>query len=244
MLASNYSDYFDSQRFLLSGIALSENNSFFKQIDTQLEVSRLTSSARMEVAFSLPQLFQNQNFDKNLFAKITKQLICDHSVAVRDRVMHTLNLLPAEFCQKIYQELLHSAEASEWIRACAVESLGFWESDLSEINTRSFDKEFLVQRVADKAKIQKNKRSALKYHLSQFGNTKGLSRLSSYLCLAENGDLSSIRALHDMERNKTEIFAFTGHLLHKIIERRKQEIQKAQKEQDEQLSKKSLITFD
>lgn len=240
----NYSDYFGEQQYLLSGITWNENNSFFKHIDGQLKVSRLTDGARMEVAFALPRLFKNQNFDRELFSEIIKRLICDHSVAVRDRVMHTLDLLPIEFCQQIYQDLLNNPEATEWTRACAVESLGFWDSDLLEINTRKYDEQLLVRQFADKAIIQKNNRSALKFHLSQFEKTTGLSKLSAYLCLAEHGNLSSIRSLHEMERKKTETFAFISHLTHQINERRRKEMQDSQKTQDEQQTKRGFISFD
>ena len=242
--AENSNDFFGEQSQLVSGITFEWNEKFFKKILNYLENNRLSESSRTALCRNLPRIFKKQNSDKNIILNIIKILLADYNLDVRDRALNTLTLLPKEFCEKIYQEMSNTSGISEWTRACAVESLGYWESDAGEINKVLFENELLVRRAANKAIQQKTKLKNLKYHLSEFQNENGLARTSAFLCLADNGNLSSIWKLYETENTKSLTFTYTDNLIHEISEKRRKDIQESQRNQEKEQNERGTIYFD
>lgn len=237
-------DYFGEQSLLISGMTYEWNEIFFKRVLNYLETNRLSNGSRIAICRNLLRVFNNQSSDKSILLSIIKILLADYSLDVRDRALNTLTLLPAEFCGKVYQEMINAPGINEWTRAYAVESLGYWESDAAEINKMLFENELLVRRAANKILKQKSILKNLDFHLTEFQRENGLARGSAFLCLSNNGNLSSIWKLYEIENKKSLPFTFTDNLIHKIKEKRRKDVQEKQRKQEKEQNERGTIYFD
>lgn len=238
----NSRDFFNEQSLLIRGLTFEWNDEFFNKILGYLRNRRLSENSRREICKNLARVFKNSKSDKNVLAQMMKILLSDYSLENRDRSLNVLTLLPASFSREIYQEMLVSSETTEWERACAVETLGFWKSDQVEIDKMQYDKELLVRRAANKALEHRSKLEALKYHVSEFQNKSGLAKLSAFLCLKEKGILLTIWELYKIKAKKNK--TFIDNLVHKIQEKRRTRIQEDQRKQDRELNERGTIYFD
>lgn len=238
------SGFFNDQSQLIDGLTYKWEKEVFVKILTYLERNRLSERSRVNIARNLPGRFKDRSSDKKLLMRIMKFLVCDHSVNVRDRAMNSLTLLTVKLCKMLHQEIMNSPDANEWTRACAVESLGFWASASSEIDSMPFENELLVRQAANKASEHKKHLQTINYHISEFQSDDGIARLSAYLCLGDNGYLSTIWQLHKIERKRLLNFTYIENLIRKISERRRKDIQEIQKMQDKQKNERGAIYFD
>jgi HEAT repeat protein len=241
--ASGRSDIFDEQGSLLGGLTQHAPNIVLEHASTQYDRGRLTAGGRQEIARAIVRFFRDESTNKALLMETAKRLVCDYDVAIRERTMHALSFTSLAFCQQLYDELRAAPDADEWKRACAVQMLGFWDSDQSEIESARFDVELLVRRAADEALRYREKRQDLQKHLEQFRGTNGLGRLSSYLCLRKQGDLSTIWMLNESIQRNTLAHTFVRHLSHEIRERLRTDYRKRQEEQEKFSKSRGTIYF-
>jgi HEAT repeat protein len=242
--ASGYGDILDEQGSLFSGLIQHAPNIVLENVSTQYDRGRLSVGGRQEIANSIVRFFRDESANKALLMETAKRLVCDFDVAIRERAMHALRYTSPAFCQQLYDELWAASDADEWKRACAVQTLGFWDSDLSEIESARFGEELLVRRAADEALQNRQRRQDLQKHLEQFRGSDGLGRLCSYLCLKKQGDLSTIWALNESISNDTLAYTYVRHLSHEIRERLRKDYQERQREQEKRAKSRGTIYFD
>lgn len=242
--ASGYGDIFDEQGSLLSGLIQHAPNIVLENVSTQYDRGRLSVGGRQEIANSIVRFFRDESANKTLLMETAKRLVCDFDVAIRERAMHALRYTSPAFCQQLYDELWEAPDSDEWKRACAVHTLGFWDSDPSTIETARFGEELLVRLAADEALQNRDRRQELQKHLKQFRGSDGLVRLSSYLCLKKQGDLSTIWALNESIPRDTLAYTFVRHLSHEIRERLRTDYRKRQEEQKKRAKSRATIYFD
>jgi hypothetical protein len=152
--------------------------------------------------------------------------------------------MDAEFCRQLYQELRDHPSADEWIRACAVWTLGYWDSDLAQIESARYAEESFVRRAADEAMLLRRKQDELKQHLNTFTSADGVARLSAYLCLLKQGTLSTIWRLHESVSRQSLVHTYMHHLTYRISNRLRDEYKNRQKTQEKFFHERGIIYFD
>lgn len=237
--------FFDRQSRLVRGLLRNPQNHLLMVLSEHLEKDRLNESSRWQISNFLRGLAGNSSVDRKLVIKIVAHLVCDHEPSLRYNVLSILSFLDEEFCRDVYEFLADDATADEWTRACAVESLGYWNSDESKMQNARYDRDILVRRAADLALAQRAKRRKLEYHFTKFQNEKdGLARLSSFICLLENGDSETLRRLAPSSRKVSLQATYDNHLKSKISERLDRKESDLQREQVKRLRERSTIWFD
>jgi HEAT repeat protein len=224
------SDWFDNQSSLILGMVHDAPAECLKQFNAAYDGGYVHTSARETMATLIPQLYRNAVVDRQLLQEAIGRLLCDQHVAARERSANVLATLEPAFCRGIYEDLKRSA-TSERERACGTYMLGFWNSDSAEIERARFDGELLVRRAADAAREMQRLRTAMTWHVQRFSSDNGLARLSSYLCLKEKGQLSSIWQLTDLVRRPLLSRTFINELTTAIIDRVRNDYRKKEEEE-------------
>ncbi len=236
-------DIFDNQKSLIEGLVEHAPQILLERFNTHFDHGRLNTGGRIQLARAVSYLFKNKKVESTLILQTMKRLVCDYDVSVRDRASHALRFMDADFCQQLYDELQHT-ETNEWTRACAVWTLGYWDSNLAEIESARYDRESLVRRAADEALLLRKKHIELERHLNIFAGLDGLARLSSYLCLSKQGNLSTIWRLHDSINKQSLAYTYVRHVTERISNRLRDEYRKRQEEQEKFFSERGTIWFD
>lgn len=110
---------------------------------------RLSQSARETLTSWLPELSRNSAVDLMQLAEVTKRLLCDCELSVREQRGLALIRFELTICQQIYREL--RASSDEWQQACAIASLGYWQKDESEFASARFSASAQLRHAADLA---------------------------------------------------------------------------------------------
>jgi hypothetical protein len=235
-------DWFDNRSSLIVGMVNHEPNECLKQFNTAYDNGHINPRARETLASRILQLFVGDLVDRQLLKESIKRLVCDLHVPARERIVNALVKIDPAFCTLIYEELKRSA-ASERERACATYMLGFWSSDSGEIGKARFDGELLVRQAADAAREVQRLRSAMTGHVQRFSADDGLARLSSYLCLRDHGQLSSIWELNELTRPPSVSYTFAHELTRAISERLKSDYRKKEEEEKKLEDTRGTVWF-
>lgn len=235
--------FFNNQSALIEGLIEHEPDVILDQFNKSFDDGELTTTARETMSFMMARLFYRRSATEVLLLDTAKRLICDKHVPARERAALALSRTDPAFCHKLFEDLHNSGDADEWQRACAVYSLGFWESDLTIIEDARYDSELLVRHNADAALAVRLKKSHLQRHIERYKSGSGLTRLSSYLCLREQGDTSTIWSLYDDDRLNLQL-TFRRHLAERIKERLRGEHKKKQEGEEKQKESRGTVTFD
>jgi HEAT repeat protein len=237
-------DFFDNQSSLIEGLIQYSPELLLSRFNVQFDRGRLTSPGRIELARSISYLYKTKKVEPALLLQAMKRLACDRDVSVRDRASHSLRFMDAAFCQQLYQELRDDPSADEWIRASAVWTLGYWDSDLAEIESARYAEESLVRLAADEALLLQRKQDELERHLNTFSGADGVARLSSYLCLLKQGTLSTIWRLHDSVERQSLAHTYVRHLTDRVSNRLRNEYKKRQEAQEKFFGERGTVHFD
>ena len=237
-------DFFDNQSSLIEGLIEYSPELLLTRFNAQFDRGRLTSPGRVELARSISYLYKEKRVEPALLLQAMKRLVSDHDIMVRDRASHSLRFMDADFSQQLYQELRNDPCADEWMRACAVWTLGCWDSDLAEIESARYAEESLVRLAADEALLLRQKHVELELHLNTFSNIDGVARLSSYLCLLKQGTLSTIWRLHDLVDRQSLAHTYVRHVTDRISNRLRDEYKKRQEAQEKFFDERGTVHFD
>jgi HEAT repeat protein len=236
--------HLNNQGALITGLADHEPDIILGQFNKAFDDGYVTTNARETMARKVGDLFYRKHDNVIPLLETMKRLLSDKHVPARERAAHALGFADASFCLRLYKEMHDSPDANEWERASSVNSLGFWKSPMSLIEASRYDEELLVRRAADAALEIRLKKPHLERHFKQFNKQSGLARLSSYLCLEEQGDQSTIWNLND--DNKTTPFAriFRRRLYKHIEGRLANEYKKKIEAERKLLDDRGAIMFD
>lgn len=237
-------DFFDNQSSLIEGLIEYSPELLLTRFNAQFDRGRLTPPGRVELARSISYLYKEKKVEPVLLLQSMKRLACDQEVSVRDRASHSLRFMDSDFCRKLYQELRDDPGADEWMRACAVWTLGYWDSDLAEIESARYAGESLVRLAADDALELRRRQNELEAHFNTFSRAHGVARLSSYLCLLKQGTLSTIWRLHELVDRQSLAHTYVRHLTDHISNRLKDEYKKRQQAQGKFFDERGTVHFD
>ncbi len=205
------------------------------------DAGRLDRSARSELARLVPRMAKS-GLNPTALIALLKCLACDSYLPVREQAAQALGQLDPVICGKLYDELSCSAEA--WDRACAVYTLGFWDSDVGKIETARYAAEFVVRHAADVAYEVRIRRQALQRLVERFQSADGTTRLSAYLALKEQGDEQVVWSLYQSVPEHSLSHTFVKQLASDIQTRLQNERRKRAEEEEKLLAAPGTVRFD
>lgn len=235
--------YLNSQAALISGLVKYEPDIILDQFNKSFNDGYVTTHGRERMARELANLLYRKYQNESLLLETFKLLLSDKHVPARERTGHALRFANPSFCYRLYTAM-HDSSVSEWERASAIYSLGFWNSPIARIEAARYDEELLVRRTADEALVMRLKKPHLERHFHQYNTLSGLARLSSYLCLAEQGDQSTIWALNDNKKTKPFARIFRRCLYKRIERRLESEYKKKTDAESKLVDSRGTINFD
>lgn len=230
--ASGELSLWDNQTSLIRGLSRYNPALLLERVNRLYDEGLLNPGARMALAGCIPRLFHSDAADKTLLRDLGSRLVCDRDAQTRDITVHSLRRTSEQFCIGVYETLIGSPESDEWSRACAIYALGLLDSGHgpSSVESLRYDSELLVRRAADDVLDSMRRHQRLQLHLEYFNGTEGLSRLSAYLCLKQQGTVSTIWSLRDDMPEGAVAQAFVRHLSDGINQRLKEVYRKRQDE--------------
>lgn len=214
--SSSLPTFFQEQSFVLKAILRKARPELLEVVVEDLERRRLNSNSQYAIVNHLRLLTAKTLVDKDLIVRLATPIVTSMDHGVRYHALTVLDFLGEEVCQRIYERIVSSPDADERTVACAVESLGFWDSDPAAITEHRFDAREFVRDAADLALTQQAKRKLLEYHVGSFEHESGMKRLASYLCLCENGDGHTIRRLHELGGPSSLLYIQADHVTDRI----------------------------
>lgn len=241
---SKLPDYFGDQSALFKGTVLHSPNLLLTACQGQTTWGRLSYSGRKEISRWIYFLWTKSSADKRLLFEVAKRLISDPDLRVREMALHNVSLVTTGLGQELHASLIDDPNADERVRAYAVNSLGYWEGDRSEIDKFRTAKELLVRRAADAAIDLRERRLKLKFHVGQMGSSDGLARLSSYLCLKAHGDISTPWHLEQRIAKESAEAAYAGPLKKAIVDRLRNDDRKRQETEEKLVESRGTVWFD
>ncbi len=196
------------------------------------DAETLEPSAKRAVASRARQISGNKSASAESFVKLYARFLCDRDLTVRESAAASLAFIAPELRQQIYDAL--QTLNHEWVRGCAVYSLGFWDSDETEIERAHFDAVKTVRFFADVARPLRRKRASLEKVIQAFLQASGgSSRLAAYYALAEQGGNSNIETLYRHCSYENPAFLFMRNLetaIEKRVEGERKKRAEAEKE--------------
>jgi hypothetical protein len=241
---SKLPDYFGDQAALFKGTVLHNPNLLLSACQAQGTWGRLSYSGRKEIARWIHFLWTKSSADKSVLFETAKRLICDPDLRVREMALHNVSLVTTGLGQELHASLIDDPNADERVRAYAVNSLGYWEGDRSEIDKFRTAKELLVRRAAYAAIELRERRLELKCHVGQMSSSDGLARLSSYLCLKAHGDISTPWHLEQRIAKESAEAAYVAPLKKTILERLRNDDRKRQETEEKLVESRGTVWFD
>lgn len=242
---SSYEErYLNNQSALIAGLCLHEPDVILDQFNKSFDDGHVTVAARETMALWMGRLFNRKTADGTLLLETAKRLVCDKHVPAREMAVHTLRYGEKRFCEELFRQLYDSTHGTGWERASAAYTLGFWNSPGRLIQDARFDGAWLVRRAGDAALAIREKRQHLSKHLNMVESGKGLQRLSSYLCLSERGDQTTVWQMHDDDRMTGIAQAFRRRLTARINTRLTSEYKEKQEEENKLDESRGEIWFD
>jgi nucleoside phosphorylase/HEAT repeat protein len=240
--ARDESRRYDNQSPLIEGLVKYEPNTVLQQVNKAYDIGYLGIGARQTVAHLIPKLFSANDVKVPTLKQTIKRLLCDRDLLTRELTANSLKQTSTAFCQELFDEL-YGGSSDEWTRSCAVSMLGFLEFGDTQIESVRYVSELLVRQAADKARIMQLKHRRLDVHISQFGSVDGMARLSSYLCLKEHGDISTIHELRHFKPQDTLANVFLTSVTKSISERLREEYRKRKEEEKKRWDARGTIWF-
>jgi HEAT repeat protein len=236
--------YLNNQTAIIDGLVDYEPDVILGQFNKSFNDGDVTTRARETMAKRLADLFYLKHANEALLLEVARRLLSDEHVPARERACHALRFAKRSFCLRLFKRIHDAPGVGEWERACAVYSLGFIGGPVNLIKAARFDEELLVRYAADAALEIHDKKPHLEKHFKQYNSQNGLARLSSYLCLAEQGDQSTIWALGDGKNTNEFSQTFRADLTERIKRRLGEEYKKKSEEEQKLPITRGTITFD
>lgn len=230
--ASGEPSLLNSQTPLIRGLARHNPALLLESVNRLYDEGLLNSGARTVLAGQIPRLFRSDDAEKTLLRDLVSRLLCDRDAQTRDVTSHSLRRTSEPFCSGVYEALSSSPESDEWTRACAVYALGLWgnEREADLVESLRYGSELLVRRAADDVLDSMRRHQHLQAHRRHFNGTDGLGRLSAYLCLKQQGTVSTIWLLQEDTPEGAVTQAFVRQLTNGINKRLEEVYRKRQDE--------------
>ena len=219
------------QRWAFSVLAKHDPDGLLRHARRLYDENDLEDSARSRLVVLLARLLRSGTYNFGLVLPLLKRLLCDQDLWVRESIAEDLIYLTPAQAWQIYTEL--SSMGPDWAQACGVYSLGFWDSDASEIERMRYSPIPMVRFFADRALTIRRKRVQLRELAYSFVSTEGVARVSSYLALVQEGSEQDLHYIDEMVETEDVIAVFLPHmqtLVQAVVKRRREELTKNEEE--------------
>jgi hypothetical protein len=161
-------------------------------------------------------------------------LVCDQYLPVREQMAQQFSRIDAALCLQIYNELRQMSD--NWEQACAVHTLGFWESDEREIQSARYAEAFLIRYAGDAALETRRRHNGLHQLIEQYRSENSMARLAAYLAIKEQGDEQTIWALRNTVHETDPGHTFLRQLVYDVNDRLRNERRKRAEEEQKLLA--------
>lgn len=225
----------------IRALARHDPNLLLKRVLKLYGDGRLDRSAREELARLIPILAKGDSAERTALLAILKLLVCDQYLPVREQTAQAFSRIDSTLCLQLYNELRHVSDP--WEQACAVNTLGFWGNNESEIQSDRHADALLIRRAGDAALEMLRRRCALQHLVDQYCSTNNMARLSAYLALKEQGDEQTIWALHRAVQWNEPARVFLRQLEKGVKQRLRDERRKRADDEQKFLSAPGTVWF-
>jgi HEAT repeat protein len=222
-----------TQQIAVSILAARNPNGLLQRAATLYDEGLLDPSACGTLVNRISQLGEAKDIDTKWLIEILKRFSCDQSLSIREASSASLQWADASVRTRLYEQL--EATGNEWARACAVYSLGFWDSDERVIESARFDSSPLVRRIASIASVERAKRADLKLISQSFQNYDGVARLSAYYSLLSDAPETALNVLGGEIKESETAGLYLRELRAGVQKRAKDERQKRIKEEEDEI---------
>jgi HEAT repeat protein len=240
--SSDESRRYDNQSHLIEGLVAHEPNVMLHQVNKAYDIGYLGIGARQTLAHLIPKLFIAKDVELPTLKQTIKRLLCDRDLLTRELTANSLKQTNTALCQGLFGEL-YDPTSDEWTRSCAISMLGFLEFGDTHIESARYASELLVRQAADAAKTTQLKHHRLGTHISRFGSGAAMARLSSYLCLKEQADISTVHELRHFAPQDPLATVFVTSLTKSISARLREEYRKREEEEKKRSDTRGSIWF-
>ncbi|MCA1575766.1 MAG: HEAT repeat domain-containing protein [Acidobacteria bacterium] len=240
--SSDESRRYDNQSHLIEGLVAHEPNVMLHQVNKAYDIGYLGIGARQTLAHLIPKLFIAKDVELPTLKQTIKRLLCDRYLLTRELTANSLKQTSTALCQELFGEL-YDPTSDEWTRSCAISMLGFLEFGDMHIESARYASELLVRQAADAAKTMQLKHHRLGTHISRFGSGAAMARLSSYLCLKEQGDISTVHELRHFAPQDPLATVFVTSVTKAISERLREQYRKREEEEKKRWDTRGTIWF-
>ena len=239
---SSYGFDTGKQRVAVSVLAAQNPNALLQRATTLYDEGLLDPSACGTLINCIPQINNSREVDMKWLTEILKRFLCDQSLSIREAAGAVLQFTTTSLKTNLYDQLHRTG--NEWAQACAVYSLGFWDSDERVIETARFDSSPLIRRFASIASGVRAKRSDLSQISQSFQINRGLSRLSAYYSLLEHASEATVGMLRREIEESDAAGIYLRELRGGIEKRSKDERQKRIKEEEDEIcERRRYVSF-
>jgi HEAT repeat protein len=228
------------QSSAITVLARRDRRLLIDRVSALYESGRLHKSACRQLGFLMPDLIKKEGEGRSGLIELMKRLLCDSNFEVRRTILDVLFRVDADICGKLYNDLKNG---DEWSRACAVSSLGFWESPEHWINEARRDRELVIRRAADGALAARSRTDDLIQLIRLYQSDSSLDRLAAYLALGENGDYPTLWRLYDTINESSLAYVFLRELSESVKKNSDERQRKAQKEEEDFFSSRGTVKF-
>jgi HEAT repeat protein len=229
------------QRPPIRALARHDPNLLLTSIKNLYHTGQLDNSAREELTYWIPSLARQDRVEMTVLLEIIKLLVCDQYLPVREQMAQQFSRIHPALCLQICTELRHRPDA--WEQACAVYTLGFWQSDEREIQSARYAEPFLIRHAADAALEIRHRRHALQQLAEQYRSTNNLARLSAYLAIKEQGDEQTMWTLRETVQETDLAHTFLQQLASEVHDRLRDERRKRADEERRLLNAAGTVRF-
>lgn len=219
------------QRWAFSVLAKHDPDGLLRHARRLYDENDVEDSARSRLVILLARLLRSGTYNFGLLLPLLKRLLCDRDLGMRESIAEDLIYLTPGQAWQIYTEL--SNMGSDWAQACGVYSLGFWDSDASEIERMCYSPIPMARFFADRALAMRRKRRELRELADSFVSTEGVARVSSYLALVQEGSEQDLHYIDEMRESENTIAMFLPHMqtvVQAVGKRRREELTKKEEE--------------
>lgn len=225
------------QRWAFEVLAKCDPNKLLIEATRLYDENGLENSAHARLVALLRRLIRCRSYNPTLLLPFLKRLLCDEDLGIRESVGEDLIYLDSENRLMLYEEL--KAMGDEWGQACGVYSLGFWDSDESEIARMRYSPVHMLRYFADRALTLRRKRPALHELSNSFLKSDSAARVSFYLALVEHGSEQFLYYIDEQCEDGSLVLLFLPHMQREVQAKAKTRQTKLMKEETELFCKSS-----
>lgn len=206
-----------------------------------LPTGYLKRSSRQQIASQLVYFAGFEQIEVPLLTRCAALLACDTDARTRDLVGQSMSFLSRNLAKQIFDEI--PQVEGIWQQACAIRTLGYWDSLNQEIDRASNAAERELREAGDFARGIAKKRLRLSGLLQDFTKEMPTRRAATQLGLQNHGDDIAVWLLEKLDESSPAGLICWDVIDH-ILRRERKEYEEVGKEESRKIEKIGLIKYD